>query len=107
MSDVHPYSLRAVGEYMKQTVAEAGVRGLWRGNSATLMRVAPYAAINFAAHEQWKHVLYQPDYYPRDDQSRRDCCSLYALPCLTSGLHACSRRRCKDWLGCIIDGCSP
>lgn len=72
MSRSDRYSLRAVGEYIKQTVVERGIRGPWRGNSATLLRVAPYAAINFASHEQWKRVLYPADYDADDDHSRPD-----------------------------------
>ncbi|KAG5457568.1 MAG: hypothetical protein BJ554DRAFT_2376 [Olpidium bornovanus] len=35
---------------------ESGVRGLFQGNSATLMRIFPYAAIKFMAYEQFKTV---------------------------------------------------
>jgi len=70
VSGAHRYSLRAVGNYIKQTVHETGILGPWRGNLATVMRVAPYAAVNFAAHEQWKHVLYTRRSYAEDDHSR-------------------------------------
>ncbi len=33
-----------------------GVRGLFQGHSATLMRILPYAAIKFVAFEQFHHV---------------------------------------------------
>ena len=36
---------------------EEGVRGFFRGNSATLTRIAPYAAIQFAAFETYNGLL--------------------------------------------------
>src|SRR5690242_16960129 len=34
-----------------------GVRGLFQGHSATLIRIFPYAAIKFMAYEQIKHRI--------------------------------------------------
>ncbi|XP_063631260.1 mitochondrial coenzyme A transporter SLC25A42 [Cydia splendana] len=52
-----PYSVRAAFLFLKQSVRAAGVPALWRGNSATMARIVPYAAIQFTAHEQWKRAL--------------------------------------------------
>ena len=51
------YSLfEAIKLLIKQT-REDRITSLWRGNSATLTRIIPYAAIHFAAYEQLKHHL--------------------------------------------------
>ncbi|KXS12616.1 mitochondrial carrier [Gonapodya prolifera JEL478] len=42
---------------MREIHAEYGVRGLFQGHSATLLRIFPYAAIKFMAFEQYKHWL--------------------------------------------------
>ena len=42
---------------MKDIYSSEGVRGLYRGHSATLLRIFPYAGIKFLAYEQIRAVL--------------------------------------------------
>lgn len=51
-------------------VSEQGVRGLWRGHGATLLRVAPYSATSFTVFEPYKakvkrHAPELPELYVR------------------------------------------
>ncbi|ORX88346.1 mitochondrial carrier protein LEU5 [Basidiobolus meristosporus CBS 931.73] len=41
----------------KEIFASTGIRGLFQGHLATLLRIFPYAAIKFVAYEQFKNVL--------------------------------------------------
>lgn len=42
---------------MKDINRQDGMRGLFRGHSATLLRIFPYAAIKFVAYEQIRALL--------------------------------------------------
>lgn len=42
---------------MKDIYREDGTRGLFRGHSATLLRIFPYAAIKFLAYEQIRGII--------------------------------------------------
>lgn len=52
-----PYSARAAIEFLVGTLRTEGFFSLWRGNSATMVRIVPYSAVQFTAHEQWKRIL--------------------------------------------------
>lgn len=51
------YSFRRALRFLRDSYRNEGLTSLWRGNSATMVRVVPFAAIQFTAHEQWKHAL--------------------------------------------------
>ncbi|GFG33234.1 hypothetical protein Cfor_04549 [Coptotermes formosanus] len=52
------YSARQAVCFLVNSYRNEGLLSLWRGNSATMARIIPYAAIQFTAHEQWKRVLH-------------------------------------------------
>lgn len=52
-----PYSFRAVTRFLRNIHRAEGFVALYRGNSATMVRIVPYAAIQFTAHERWRRVL--------------------------------------------------
>ncbi|EDO38453.1 predicted protein [Nematostella vectensis] len=51
------FSVQGVVHVLTQTYTTNGFTGLFRGNSATMMRVVPYASIQFTSHEQYKKLL--------------------------------------------------
>ncbi|KYR00169.1 mitochondrial substrate carrier family protein [Tieghemostelium lacteum] len=48
------YSLDSVYSSIKKIINKEGFKGLWRGNTATITRVFPYAAVQFLSYETIK-----------------------------------------------------
>lgn len=57
VSSTRGYSFRSAIKFIKLTYREHGFLALYRGNSATMARVVPYAAMQFAAFEQYRKLL--------------------------------------------------
>lgn len=51
------FSFRQAARFLVDSYKSNGFTSLWRGNSATMARIVPYAAIQYSAHEQWKWIL--------------------------------------------------
>lgn len=52
-----PFSFGKALSFLYKSAKNEGILSLWRGNSATMARIVPYAAIQYAAHEQFKIML--------------------------------------------------
>ena len=56
----HPdksYRILRAFRFLHMTYTNTGLLSLWRGNTATMARIVPYAGIQFMSHEQYKKAL--------------------------------------------------
>ena len=51
------FSVRKAAKFLVHTYTRHGFTALWRGNSATMVRIIPYAALQYCSHEQFKIML--------------------------------------------------
>lgn len=51
------YSFRNALGFIKRTYRKEGFMALYRGNTATLARIIPYSACQFASFEQYRKLL--------------------------------------------------
>eukprot|EP01119_Soliformovum_irregulare_P021554 TRINITY_DN7201_c0_g1_i1.p1 TRINITY_DN7201_c0_g1~~TRINITY_DN7201_c0_g1_i1.p1 ORF type:complete len:295 (+),score=71.31 TRINITY_DN7201_c0_g1_i1:142-1026(+) len=51
------YPTDGIGSTFKQIITKEGVLSLWKGNTATVTRIFPYAAIQFFAYEKYREIL--------------------------------------------------
>lgn len=52
------YSVKKAAKFLRNTYVEHGFTALWRGNSATMARILPYASLQYCSHEQFKILLH-------------------------------------------------
>lgn len=51
------FSVNEALKFLRNTYNQHGITALWRGNSATMVRILPYAALQYCSHEQFKILL--------------------------------------------------
>jgi hypothetical protein len=56
---LHVFTLRNALAHAQQIVKNASVFGLWKGKSAQILRVGPYAALSYASHDAAQHLFRQ------------------------------------------------
>lgn len=70
------FSYKYAFKILKMTVQHQGWRALWKGNSATMARIIPYAAVQFTSYEQAKRIFYEKEY--SNDEIKKFLCGCCA-----------------------------
>ncbi|KAK8819131.1 hypothetical protein WA538_001707, partial [Blastocystis sp. DL] len=59
-----PFTLKLAAKKIAQVYREEGITKLWKGNTATVLRVIPYSATQFASFRGYSHLIVADDYTP-------------------------------------------
>lgn len=51
------FSAKEAIKFLALTYQQNGITALWRGNSATMVRILPYASLQYCTHEHFKKLL--------------------------------------------------
>ena len=57
-----PFTLKLAAKKIAQVYREEGITKLWKGNTATVLRVIPYSATQFASFRGYSHLIVADDY---------------------------------------------
>ena len=49
-----PFSAKAAIKFLIKTFRTEGLLSLWRGNSATMVRIVPYSAVQYSVEKYFK-----------------------------------------------------
>ena len=58
------FTLKLAAKKIAQVYREEGITKLWKGNTATVLRVIPYSATQFASFRGYSHLIVADDYTP-------------------------------------------
>ncbi len=67
-----PFRLRDVPSVATNIVNQEGLNGLWRGNTATMIRIFPYAGIQFMVFNRMKTFFADHPHFPFGDENEVD-----------------------------------
>lgn len=99
------FSYRNAYQILHESYTRFGIMNWWRGNSATMARVMPYAAIQFASYERIKIYLSKTDQkffpklkrlFPGSAAGAIACCCTYPLDMVRARMAVAGKRKYKN-----------